>query len=71
MHGFIFYFSLIVTKIQLCYFPLLFSSFSPSQVPSLPLPLSYIPILIFQNGELMSDFIDEKYVEILNKLKQN
>lgn len=65
----IFYFSLILSKIQLGYFPLLFSSFSPSQVPSFPLPLSYIPILIFQNDELMSDFIDEKYAKILNKLK--
>lgn len=70
-HGFIFYFSLIVSKIQLGYFSLLFSSFSPSQVPSLTLPLSYIPILIFQNDELMPDFIDEIYDKILNKLKQN
>lgn len=66
----IFYFSLILSKIQLGFFPLFFSSFSPSQVPSFPLPLSYIPILIFQNDELMSDFIDEKYAKILNKLKQ-
>lgn len=71
-HGFIFYFSLIVSKTQLGYFPFSFHpSVPPTFPPSLPLPLSYIPILIFQNYELMSDFIDEKYAELLNKLKQN